>query len=488
MTAKKKSQSTVSPSPILSKQWLSKQLVPEKLFLLIGLVFGLTFVFVFPPMQSPDEQTHFYKAYQTAEFNLFPDRFTENGVVRYGAQLPKSVYDESRIFLEPVAGKPTITFNTSLYRDRLDTPLEKSKTKMVGNEAGNVYSPVVYTPQAAGIKLGSLLNASPLILIWLGRIANLMVWLTLGYLALRLIPFAKWGLFVLLLNPVAVSLSASLSGDVMSIGLAFVFVSFVFWLAARKIPATTKEIAALSCLGVGLVLTKPTNILLLPALLLIPAKVFGKPARKYLVGGAIVLVAVALGLLWNVGNKELLETAVQLQRPGAGVDPTRQLHYIFSNPLTYVWTIVTNFILVFAGSSADAVLSTYVGIFGWLDTSIPLWTQITYLVTLCIAMLFQFGRGFVFSSFHKLFLIAIFAAMFVASVTAMYLNWTPVGARIFEGVQGRYFMPASILLLGVFTGKKKLIDNYDKQVQIGIVLMICLVLGVSLLKIFARYY
>ena len=25
--------------------------------------------------------------------------------------------------------------------------------------------------------------------------------------------------------------------------------------------------------------------------------------------------------------------------------------------------------------------------------------------------------------------------MFVASVTAMYLNWTPVGARIFEGVQ-----------------------------------------------------
>ncbi|MCL1456969.1 hypothetical protein, partial [Klebsiella pneumoniae] len=72
--------------------------------------------------------------------------------------------------------------------------------------------------------------------------------------------------------------------------------------------------------------------------------------------------------------------------------------------------------------------------------------------------------------------------------TAMYLNWTPVGARIFEGVQGRYFMPASILLLGVFTGKKKLIDTYDKQVQIGIVLMICLVLGVSLLKIFARYY
>lgn len=85
-------------------------------------------------------------------------------------------------------------------------------------------------------------------------------------------------------------------------------------------------------------------------------------------------------------------------------------------------------------------------------------------------------------------MLTVFAMAFGAAITAMYMNYTPVAAKTFEGVQGRYFMPASIVLLGLFTGKKKLVSNYDKSIPWIIALVVTVVLLMTTYKLLARYY
>ena len=50
-----------------------KEIAPEKIFLILSLVFGLLFVFITPPFQSPDENSHFLKAYSVSKGKFFPE-------------------------------------------------------------------------------------------------------------------------------------------------------------------------------------------------------------------------------------------------------------------------------------------------------------------------------------------------------------------------------------------------------------------------------
>lgn len=463
--------------------------VPENFFLVFAGFFGLLFVFLIPPMQSPDEHSHLYRSYQTSSLGIFAEPFEEDGRVRYGTRLPQSMYAAGEQLRNPTAGNPSIPFNTDLYQEFLTKPLDEDNTLIVKSEAVNVYSPVVYIPQAIGFGVGRIIDASPLIMIWLGRLANLAFWLTIVFFAIRLFPIAKWGLVVLALNPVTISISASLSGDVMSIGSAFLFVSIVFSTRSSTVKQVGhKLILLLGILVLILCLSKPVNIFLLPLLLIIPAVKLGGIKKKILIIGAITLIALFVGALWNLSTKDILDLAVQDQRPGYGVSPSEQLKYIFTHPVDYAITALRNFVIVDGGSSANAVLNTYLGVFGWLDTSIPLWTQLLYFAGLMFAILYQFGRGVAFSWKAKALFLLVFVMAYGAAITAMYMNYTPVGARIFEGVQGRYFMPASIVLLGLFTSKKKLVVNNDKVIPLVLLAIMSVVLFMSALKIFARYY
>lgn len=464
---------------------------PEQFFLIFSGFFGLLFVFLIPPMQAPDEHMHLYRSYQTASFGIFAEEFKEGGETRYGSRIPVSLEAASNEMRMPVAGNPALEFNSSLLGKYASMPLNEYDTVLVKTEAVNVYSPVPYIPQAVGMGVGKIFNTPPLFIIWLGRIANLVFWLVAVYWAIRLLPFAKWGLVVLALNPVTTTLAASLSGDSVSIGLAFLFVSLIFWTrkTQKKQPNSMRIITVLASIAIVLCLTKPTNLLLLPLLLMVPRDMFwGRLRLKLFVTTAIIALAFATGLAWNIGTKPILEIATETLRPGYGVSPSGQMSYIFSNPVEYTTTVINNFVYVGGASSANAVLGTYLGVFGWLDSSIPLWTQILYVVVLVIAVLYQYGRGVYFSIWCKVILLVVFALTFGAAVTAMYLNYTPVGAKIFEGVQGRYFMPASVVLLGIFTGRNKLLIIKNNNLPIVILLCLTVVYLMTLIKLIARYY
>ncbi len=454
----------------------------------MGGLFGLLFVFLIPPLQAPDEQAHLYRSYQTSDLDFFADSTMLKGQERYGYAVPRSVVHAVDTLSSPIAGKPLATFDTSLYVSSLKKPLNRHDTQMVLNDAGNMYSPVVYIPQAIGVGAAKLANLPAIVMIWMGRLTNLAFWLMAIFFAIRLFPFAKWGLVVLALNPVTLTLAASLSADAVNISLAFLFISYVLYLRKDDPLLSRRQLLMLLALSVVIALTKPTNATLLLLLFLVPVKRFAD-IRKYLVWiGAILAISVAAWVVWSAATSDIVAKAVQAQKPNMGVDPEVQKAGIVDNPLGYMEMIIRNYVLVVPQAPGDAVLDTYFGVFGWLDVHLPYWGQITYICCLVLGTLYQFGRGILLLWRDKLLLLLAFGGAFIGSVTAMYMNYTPVGAAIVEGVQGRYFMPTALALLPIITGKRKIMINMDRTIPYVLCFGLLVVLLLTAAKLYARYY
>ena len=110
----------------------------------------------------------------------------------------------------------------------------------------SIYSPVAYLPQAAAIAAGRAFGLHPLALMYLGRVANLMVWIALGYAAIRAAPDLGRPLLLLLLMPMSIFQAASLSADATTNGLAALLAAVVWrYATAGTRPAgATPEVEA----------------------------------------------------------------------------------------------------------------------------------------------------------------------------------------------------------------------------------------------------
>lgn len=461
---------------------------PQNFFLLFSLGFGFLFIFLTPPLQAPDENSHFLRAYQVSNFDFIGNEFHKDDRVHYGGEIPVSVNEAIPGLMGNVAGKPLNKFNKDTLKEYIGQPLNKSVTQPTIIEAAGVYSPVVYIPQALGINFGKVFNASPLVLIWLARIMSLVTWVIVIYFAIRLLPFAKWALVILALNPVAVFISASLSPDIINISFAFLFVSLILTTFAKDSVLGRKQIIlALAVLSV-LALSKPINALFALLLFAVPMRHFATKAKYLLFCFGGFLLAVGLFVAWNYQIRDILDAAVYAQSGGQNISVKDQLSYIIHTPVGYIKTIIMNYVLVGVGMYGDAVLTTFFGVFGWLDTSLPLWAMMAYLLTLFLAVLYQFGRGIVLTLYQKLVFLAVFALAFVGSITAMYFNATPVGSSVIGGVQGRYFLPFMVLVLAVFTGRKKILMINNKTITCIFAGAMLVILGMTFYELAARYY
>jgi len=47
---------------------------PERIFIFVGLLFGLLFLIVTPPFQAPDEPAHFFRAYEISDLGIIAER------------------------------------------------------------------------------------------------------------------------------------------------------------------------------------------------------------------------------------------------------------------------------------------------------------------------------------------------------------------------------------------------------------------------------
>jgi uncharacterized membrane protein len=449
-----------------------RNIKPEKAFLIIALVFGMTFLVSTPPFQVFDESEHFYKAIYLGEGHVLP----VNEGYGAGIYVPQSAFESIRTFqnlpLHP-ENKVDLRDIKSLLKVHFN---EKYKVFMdMSGKSIITYSPVPYLASAVFIDVAKLLNPSPLILMYLGRLANLLVWILLIYKAIKIIPVHKWVLMFLALMPMTIFQGASLSADSFTIGLSFLLVAFILKLRFDEDLITKRDIYILFLLSLMLALSKPVYVVLMALIFIVPASRFENKKKMFLTFTLLFGLVLTAATIWNIlasGFYVSFQPQVSVQG---------QTEFILTEPFTALSAILNSLAL-----NWKDYLLMFVGNLGWGDTPLPFSLICIYVFMLILTAILD--KSEVKIKFKdKLVFSLVFLSLFTSIFVLEYLTWTPVGKTVVDGVHGRYFIPIAPLLLLLFYNKQ---FDYDieKGFNVIIITFILITLSIALLEIIKRFY
>jgi uncharacterized membrane protein len=417
----------------ISKYLSDEKIMRVTLVLILGAIGAIPLILLTPPFQAPDENWHFYRAYELSELKIISE--VRNGAS--GAVLPdslpglvqQSVYSKDEV-LYPATPAP---FAQTMSHASI--PLNSSVRHFVAFPGSAYYSPLPYLPQALGIAVGRFFGLGPLGLLYLGRLFNCMTALGLVGFAVYTIPFAEEMILLVSLLPMSLYLYASLSADAALIGCALVFTALSL---AAGVRGSWKawELAVAAATAAVFCSVKPVYLPLLLAGLVPHMFTRGKIAS--VIRSHAIILAVALGA--TVGWMILAHSSMTL--PLDGAHPSEQMHLILHHPMVFVHALANSLgLLQIIGNYIETV-----GVFGWLSVPISLW--VVYILPLAgLVILSNIGirTNVKFPLTSRLWLLALFLTSALLIYLAMYLLAANVGQDKVTGVQGRYFIPILVL-------------------------------------------
>ena len=452
---------------------------PACLFLLIGIPYGLTLLFVTPPFQVPDEDAHFLRAYSVSEFQLINKRRPDTA----GDFVPASIVQTTWALTADIPQHPERKTSVASIRQELHRPFDPDDRVFVPFINTVLYSPVPYLPQALGMAVARLCRLSPLLMMYCGRLANLLVWLVLVHLAIRLLPAFKWVMLFLALMPMAMFLAASLSPDAPTAAMVFLFIALVLRAGAGDDLPFRRRRFLLAVFVLGLLIALAKN-----AYAVVPLLLFGavQPtklgSRRQYTWAAVLFYAscIAVVLIWS-------GISATLYVPVPHANPREQLRWILEAPFShYVLVVLSNLWHHFG-----TVLDTFVGVLGWLDTSIPAPLIHCYLYAIAFVFLADHDEGHALKVRQRAMMLAAFIAFLLIIYTYQYLTFTPPRSDYIWSVQGRYFIPvAPLLLFALSTNRLRITadDRLARWAPAFVVAIQAAYLGVTVRTLVARYF
>ena len=424
---------------------------PARIVAVVGLLAGLAFALLTPPLAGYDESIHFLRAYQVSEGGLVA---THHGHL-LGGSVPRDLpVDLGRL----LTGGLYARHDRTAFLHRLGDPPARGPKVFVDFASGAVYSPVVYAPAAVPMAIGRAFGASTLLLLYLGRLGSLLATVGLLAFAVRRMPTRAWMLATVALLPVTVFQAAMLSADGITIALALVVLALALDAAATPRGALSgRRLAEIAVATVALGFTKPPYILFALAFA-IPWRRHGGTVARALV--ASVGAGFAATAAWGVYASSVYEPP-RLPPGYAGpitqytvfthVDPHRQERFVLQHPWHFAQTVGHTL----AASWSDLVREAV--------AQVPLWTVpaalvVAALVVVAVATIARDDTesdhtppghtvGPVLGWRSRLLLLGIASSAFSALMVLAYVGWNAYGSPRIEAFQGRYLLPLVPLLL-----------------------------------------
>jgi uncharacterized membrane protein len=152
----------------------------EVIFLVFALVFGSVFAVINPPFAASDEMWHFFKAYDVSQGHLVRGSPVVSIPKSFGNIYHFTPWEASTV--ENYRNKDYSIFNN---------PLNNNDTIVIDNLNTFNYMPLPYLGVAFVIKIGQLLNYSPLCLMYFGRFINLLIYIIIVYFGIKIVPIGK---------------------------------------------------------------------------------------------------------------------------------------------------------------------------------------------------------------------------------------------------------------------------------------------------------
>lgn len=432
---------------IFCRQLLTKRL--DLVFLILGLFFGVAYTFSHGiTLNSWDEQVHYSCIYQMS----FPGDAADSDAYEAYAGLAVPGGDTTEELNGIATWADSVSASTgSMQKDYPYT---------------TVFGRVGYIFQSLGMAIARLFGMSFSATIFFSNLCNMISYVLITALAIRLCRIGKQAMFFLGLLPIQFVLACSFSYD------AFVnaFLMLGYALFTREYvseePFSWKRvIPGLVVLSIG-ILPKAVYFPVILLYLFLPRRKFADKKQRMLLFAIVLAAALVLAmtfvlptLMAGSGGTDLYSDPRR-----SAANASEQLKMIFSEPLKYARLLFANIF--------DWQAPYYLGP--------KVWTNFAYAgkytgtglylipVFLCFISVTQGSmddgeNGTSVLPENRKFLgllpmkIGTVVTAFLSECliwTALYLAFNPVGAERIAGVQGRYLIPFAYMTMLLFYNKK----------------------------------
>lgn len=459
-----------------------------KYFLIISLIVGMLLIYIVPPFQSPDENSHFLKSYAISTGHVYP--IYKDDALRF--YIPKTLVDYSNYYNKNMGKKDFKYSYDDFYEEEYGKYSFSEKDYYTFSTASS--SPLCHVIPAMGIIFTKILThiggdgrTSPLMMLHGARLFCLIFYIILGYFSIKKAPIFKRSIFVILLLPMSLYLGSSVTYDGLLYGTILLGVAEILHLIYAKDKVEKKDLILLSLITLILLSVKVIYSLFLILLIFIPKEKFGENKDKIIKIFGIFFVALLLYLFFKVPN-------IFLKNIPSDALVTEQIKYVLHHPFNTIWTFVNNFF-----ESSENLMFMMMGSFGLFEAKLPY--LVMYLGFICLISIFISDSSMVdikTKKYSKIVISLIGICIAFLIYAAMYITWTPimlkeVGGSIVEGVQGRYFLPLLIIIPYVIINTKlvrfnkvnKIVSFINKNYYFYSCIMLIFALFIIILRFWA---
>lgn len=425
----------------------------EKIFLNFAIPIGIFFITFMLPTYTPDACSHIWKSYEVSE-GIFFTKIDENGESKTKVPEALSIYREN------------ILTKYNILEEAMQNDASYDYDKKVQEDSpSKEYCFVFYIGYAIGFFIARIIGLNLFYAIYLAKIVNFIFFLILAYWSIKKIPFGKILLSTYLMIPMMMQQATAVSVDSIMNAIIILFISYTLNLTFKKSPLIAKEKI------IYFMLTSLMGIVKAPYIPIIALGFLIVKRRKDITNKekiimAILTIIICLGSYFAISqiNSGYITEFHKSYLEENGVNSKEQINSIISNPFNYLKILLNNFIV-----NGDYYIYSSIGDYmGWLSIRAPAHYSIMYILLLIISIFVENNEDTLKIS-EKVGVIALTIIMGILVVTGLYIEWTRVGENIVAGVQGRYFLPISILGMLALCLKK----NYIKIKNINIIIPLC---------------
>lgn len=408
----------------------------EKIFLAIAIPIGMAYLIFLAPTYAPDENAHIYRSYEISEATLFTGT-NEDGYIR--SNIPEFFIDNNH---------HTIRKYSDL-NEAMKQQTDYNTKKETSNPAYS-YFPTLYFPNTIMFLIGRIFSINGIIVLYLARIVNFIVFLICGYYTIKILPFGKILMMTYLLIPMLVHQAISLSADSITNTVALLFIAYTLYLYYKDdITRKNKILYAILAVLISLHKLVYFPIVLISLIFTSTKKMDKKQKIKFM--STVIIVGLIIGMAWitisSRGAKENDSYAIQ-----NNVNSGEQVKYVLTHPFSYIKVLINtidvnieNYYLWFMGFSM-----------GWMDIGVRRILLDIYFILLIFSPFLE-KHDKELNGKTKIIFLLVFLMTSVLILTALYVGHSGVGTDIVKGIQGRYFIPIVILLLLAMCGKERFI-------------------------------
>ncbi len=432
----------------------------ESSFLVLGLIFGLMFTFINPPFHSNDEDRHFLKAYHLLETGMIPDISPDSSKI--GGMLPVNLINVVASF-QGVPYHQGKKLDKRTVKQRADVPLNEHQ-KVFHHNFQYKSPPFSYYPHMVGIGIGKQINSNPVSLGYWARTCGLIFYLIVMFIIINKVPIYKEVFFMLGLTPMVLYQMSSVTYDLFNYLTVFSFLAiFLYYTFTDSARIGIKTLVLVILLAILSQQSKQGYFLLPLVFLLIPNGKFDVKFNtnivKALVGIFFVYLVTNPFWVWDFMMSDV-KLGSQYSLPkfqtDFKVDVSEQMQIMMGDPIGAIGILWKN-ILHFR----HEWLSGIMGRFGYSYSLLPNGFYIFHGLVL-LSLAFICGREkYEVSNISKWAIFSL-GALTVLAIIIGFFRFSPVGAEMIFGLQGRYFLPAVPFVLFLLYNTSVKIPIWEK--------------------------